>query len=186
MAVNDSAERSFGALTGQLQCFGRIGLTNAAGVSQVRTNGDVSRGFETSSSNKKNKSNTVGFFHTLPDDLRKSLIIMALEYSPETRKRDQESLDNQRAVKREKEKLAHEHGMQKATEKYIDALYYYDKYNSHVCWMNVKDVDKEVKKLKSKAKQIWALKENIRIRVLGFGWSELAHPLFRNVVKYSP
>ena len=148
----------------------------------MRTNGDLSRGFETSSSNKKIKSNTVGFFHTLPDDLRKSLIIMAMEYSPETRKRDQEFLDNQCAVKREKEKLAHEYGMKKATEKYIDALYYYDKYNSHACWMNVKDVDREVKKLKSKAKQIWALKENIRIRVIGFGWSEFAHPWSKNGV----
>ena len=62
---------------------------------------------------------------------------MALEYSPETRKRDQESLDNQRAVKMEKEKVVHKHGMQKATEKYIDALYYYNKYNSHACWINI-------------------------------------------------
>ena len=100
MAVNDPAERSFGALTGQLQCFGRIGITHAAGFSQVRTHGDMSRGFETSSSNKKNKSNTVGFLYTLPDDLRNSLIMMALEYSPEIRKRDQELLDNQRDVKR--------------------------------------------------------------------------------------
>ena len=55
-------------------------------------------------------------------------------------------------------------------EKYIDALYYYDKYNYHACQMNVKDVDKELKNLKSKAKK-WALKENIRIIVIGFGWS---------------
>ena len=75
--------------------------------------------------------------------------------------------------------------MQKATEKYIDALYYYDKYDSHACWMNVKDVDKELKKLNSKAKKIWALKENIRIRVVGFGWSEFAHPWSKNGVEYS-
>ena len=153
MAVNDPAERSFGALTGQLQCFGHIGLTNSAGVSQVRTNGDLSRGFETSISKKKNKSNTNGFFHTLTNDLRKSLIIMALEYSPETRKRYQGLLDNYRAAKREIEKLVHKHGIQKKTEKYIDTLYYYDKYNYHACWMNVKDVDEELEKLKRKLKK---------------------------------
>ena len=43
--------------------------------------------------------------------------------------------------------------MQKATETYMDALYYYDKYNSPVCWMNVKDVDKELEKIKSKSKK---------------------------------
>ena len=119
----------------------------------MRTNGDLSRGFETSSSNKEDKSNTVGCSHTLLDDLRKSSIIMAMQYSPETRKRDQELLDNQRAVKREKEKLAHEYGMNKATEQYIDTLCYYDKCNYHACWMNAKDVVREVNKLKSKAKK---------------------------------
>ena len=102
MTVNDPVERSFGALTGQLQCFGRIGLKNSAGVSQVRTHGDFSRGFETSSSKKNNKLNTNGFYHTLPDDLHKYLIIIALEYSLETIKRHQGLLDDQRTAKREK------------------------------------------------------------------------------------
>ena len=133
MAVNYLTERSFGALTSQLRYFGRIGLTNIVGVSQVRINGDLSRGFDTSSSKKKNKPNTNDFFHTPPDDFRKPLIIMALKYSPETRKRDQELLDNQRVAKREKEKLAYKHGIHKATEKYTDALYYYDTYNYHSC-----------------------------------------------------
>ena len=43
-------------------------------------------------------------------------------------------------------KMAHEHGLQMATEQYIDALYYYDKYGSPECWMNMKDVDRKIKK----------------------------------------
>jgi len=120
MAVNAPAERYFGALTGQLQSFGRIGLTCAAGVSQVRTNRDLSRGFETSSSNKRNIAKKEGCFHTIPEELRISLIIMALEYFPETRKLDKILLSKQCNAKREKEKLAHEHGLQIATEKCID------------------------------------------------------------------
>ena len=42
IAVNDPAESSFGGTTRQLQCFGRIGLTNAGGVDQVKRNGDMS------------------------------------------------------------------------------------------------------------------------------------------------
>ena len=186
MAVNDPAERSFGALTGQLQIYGRISLPYAAGVSQVRTNGDLSRGFETTSSNKRKATKKDGFFHTLPEELRNSLIIMALEYSPETKKVDQILLSKQRAAKRQKEKLAHEHGLQMASEKYIDALYYYDKYGSPACWMNVKDVDREIKKLKSVSAKLSALKENIRIRVIGFGWSNFAHPWSKNGIAYSP
>ena len=40
MAVNDLAESSFGGTTRQIQNYGRIGLTNAGGVDQVKRNGD--------------------------------------------------------------------------------------------------------------------------------------------------
>ena len=186
MAVNDPAERSFGALTGQLQSFGRIGLTNAAGVSQVRTNGDFKRGFEASSSNKRKHANKMGFFHTLPENLRTSLIIMAMEHSPVSRNSDRLLLSKQRDAKMKKEKIAHELGMKNATEKYIDSLYYYDKYGSSACWMKVSDVDKELKNLKSKSAKLWALKENIRIRVIGFGWNEFSHQWSKNGIEYSP
>ena len=122
----------------------------------------------------------------MPEELRNSLLIMALECSPETKKLDKILLTKQRTAKRQKEKLAHEHGMTMATEKCIDSLYYYDKYGSHACWMNVKDVDKELEKHKSMSAQLWAVKENIRIRVLGFGWNDFAHPWSKNGIAYSP
>ena len=56
MAVNDSTEISFGAMIGQIQYYGKIGLTNAGEVSQLRVNGDLLRGFDTGC--KKNQ--TVG------------------------------------------------------------------------------------------------------------------------------
>ena len=62
---------------------------------------------------------------------------------------------------------------------------YYDKYGSHAYWMNVKDVDKELKRHNSMSAQLWAVKENIQIRVLGFGWSDFAHPWSNNGVAYS-
>ena len=42
-AVNDPAKSSFAGTTQQLQCFGRVGLTNAGGVDQVKRNGDFNR-----------------------------------------------------------------------------------------------------------------------------------------------
>ena len=147
--INDPAEILFGALAGQLQSFGQIGLINAAGVSQVRTNEGFKRGFETSSSNKKNKTKNIGFFHTLPENPRTSLIIMVLEHSPQIRNADLLLLSKQRDVKMQKENIAQEQGLENTTEQYIDALYYYDKYGSPACWMKVSDVDRELKKLKS-------------------------------------
>ena len=43
MAVNDPSESSFDGTTQQIQTFGRIGLSNAGGVDQVKRNGDFYR-----------------------------------------------------------------------------------------------------------------------------------------------
>ena len=66
--------------------------------------------------------------------------------------------------------------MKKASELYIDALYYHEMYGSASCWMTVSSVDRELRKLKSKSSKVTALKENICIRVLGLGWDDLATP----------
>jgi hypothetical protein len=55
MALNNPAERSFGAMTCELQRYGRVGLTNVGGVRQVTINGDLSRGFNSSSSASKRR-----------------------------------------------------------------------------------------------------------------------------------
>ena len=47
MTVNDTNERSFGAMTGPLQYYGKIGLAGTGGVSQVRVKVHLSRGFDT-------------------------------------------------------------------------------------------------------------------------------------------
>ena len=111
---------------------------------------------------------------------------MALEHFPLSINADQLLLSKQRDAKRKKEKIAHELGMKNVTEQYIDSLYYNDKYGSSACWMKVSDVDKELKKLKSKSAKLWALKENIRIRVIGLGWNEFSHPWSKNGIEYSP
>ena len=43
MAVNNIAESAFGGLTAQLEVFGRIGLANAAAVSDMQRNGYLKR-----------------------------------------------------------------------------------------------------------------------------------------------
>ena len=40
-AVNDTSEISFGIMVGQLQSYGKIGLTNSGGISKVKVNGDL-------------------------------------------------------------------------------------------------------------------------------------------------
>ena len=44
MAYNDLAESSFAEVTAQVQCYGRIGMSAAAAVSDVGRNGFLSWG----------------------------------------------------------------------------------------------------------------------------------------------
>ena len=97
MAVNYPSERSFGEITGQLQSCGKKGLTNAVGVSQVRVNSYLLRGFDTGF--KKNNKWVEGIFHKLSEDMRVSLVNIYIEDVPEARADDQLDLSKQQTVK---------------------------------------------------------------------------------------
>ena len=183
MAVNDPAESSFGGTTRQIQYFGRIGITNAGGVDQVRRNGDLSRGFgkKTDKTGKLTQDhNKVGIFHEMPEQMIAALLTMAKEDSNITSTYDRQALSKQRAEKERKQQLMEDTQMKKAQEGLIDALYYHDMFGSAACWMNARQIDTELRKLTSNTAKIDALKENIRIRVIGLGWSDLATPWSRN------
>ena len=49
-------------------------------------------------------------------------------------------------------------------------------FTSEACWMTATIVNSELKKIKSRSAKLSALKEQIRIRVLGLGWDDLATP----------
>ena len=52
MSVNDPAERYFGKMTGQIQYYGKICLTNVGGFSQVRVIGLIWENLRMHSSKK--------------------------------------------------------------------------------------------------------------------------------------
>ena len=72
-ASNDLAESSFAGATAQVQCYGRIGMSNAAAVSNVARNGLLNRYSTkkqmihgTTSTKKKQKDKKRGLYHGLP------------------------------------------------------------------------------------------------------------------------
>ena len=115
----------------------------------------------------------LGFFHRLPEEMRISLL-MTKEYAAKTHKYDNDALEGQQAEKRRKEELMKDNNKKKASESYIDALYYHEMYFSPACWKTENIVDHEPQKLKSKSAKLYALKEDIRIRILGLGWSNFS------------
>ena len=97
-ATNDLAESSFGGVTLQVQCFGRIGLCNAAAISDMRMNRFLSR----PTTKKQMESDDIGLVHGLPDELKISLLMVAMDDAHETRNANVDALSKQRKMKREK------------------------------------------------------------------------------------
>ena len=75
--------------------------------------------------------------------------------------------------------------MANASEEFIDGMYYYKMYFSDACWKDdPKNVATNLNRLKSDTARYNALKENILIRVKGFGWDWCKHAWSKNGTKY--
>ena len=94
-ASNDLAESSFAGVTAQVQCYSRIGMCNAAAVSDVARNGFLNR-VSTKSTNKKIKETTCELYHGLPKELQITLLVTCMEDAPETRKQNNDDLERSR------------------------------------------------------------------------------------------
>ena len=181
MAVNDLAESSFAGVTSQVQCYGRIGLHAAAAVSDMDRNNFLSR----PTSKKDMAENKRGLFHGLPEELRITSVMAAMEDAPETRQSNNASTEAQRGSKHMKEVLKAQKGLENASDDYIECLIYHSMYGSEGCIANVKDVSGALAKLKYKKDKLQTLKDNIQIRYKGFGWLDWETKWSRGGVSFS-
>ena len=78
MVVNDLAESAFGGLTAHLEVFGRIGLANAAAVSDMQHNGYLKR--------PNLENNEMSLYFGLPEELRITATMTAVRLAPAVRK----------------------------------------------------------------------------------------------------
>ena len=95
-ATNDLAESSFGGVTLQVQCFGRIGLCNAAAISDMRMNRFLAR----PTTKKQAEGSRMGLVHELPEELKISLLMVAMDDAHETRQSNRDALSRQRQMKK--------------------------------------------------------------------------------------
>ncbi len=106
--------------------------------------------------------------------------------APATQKQNNDDLERQATGRPIKEEIIREKNFEKATEEYIDALYYYQMYFSPACWKTDPEVvAKELKKLTSETMKYSALKENITIRVKGMHWEWCQHAWSKDGKKFS-
>ena len=60
-------------------------------------------------------------------------------------------------------------------KEYVNALTYTDMFHSPACWKTMAEAKRLFHSLSSKASKLEAVKEQIRICVVGFGWKDLHH-----------
>jgi hypothetical protein len=128
-ATNDRSETALGGTKHQLQKYGRIGIGNAASVSNAKTNGYL-RKFS------NNNNMTKGMFHQFEQKMRECLLTLLIEYAPAPGVISviREELDNkQREAKRTKEEMIETKSLEKSQESLVEALYYWEMYHSDVC-----------------------------------------------------
>eukprot|EP00956_Cyclotella_meneghiniana_P040742 scaffold203759_cov73-Cyclotella_meneghiniana.AAC.1 len=89
-----------------------------------------------------------------------------MQDAPQTRKRNNADLELQAKARKKKEDMLRELSIEKASEDYIDAVYYHRMYSSDACWKGEpRIVTTELGKLSSDTAKYRAVKENITIRV---------------------
>ena len=79
VAVNDLVESSFAGVTANVQAFGRVGIHGTAAVSDISRNGFLRR----------------GLFHDLPEELKMTAVMAAMEQAPATRVTNNDALNRQ-------------------------------------------------------------------------------------------
>ena len=178
MATNDPAESPFAMLTNQMQSFGRILGIHASGVGQARMNGDFERDLS--------DGNRDGQFYQLSDEMRDSLITFALGEAPEMRKTTSAAVNRQRTHKLLKRQQLRNKKLIAAQREYANALTHIDVFHSPAGWKDEGEVRRGYALLGSKTARLEAVKNQIRIRTVGFGWMDLHHPWSKQGVDYSP
>ena len=169
VAVNDLAESSFAGVTAQVEVFGRIGMVKAAAVSDMSRNGFLNRPVTI---NEKKDPNAYGLFHGLPEELKITAVMTAMEKAPATREANSRAVERQRELKRQREELAKEETLAKATDEYVECLTYHRMLDSERCWKTEAEVKAGMKAMKFKTHKESALKDNIMMRFKGCGWPD--------------
>ena len=100
-ATNDEDESTLGGTTYQVQRYGRINLSNAAAVNDLKRNVFLYR-----NTNSKNDKKPTGIFHEYSKELRHAIVLTVMRDAPETQAIHQKELELQAKSRREMEELA--------------------------------------------------------------------------------
>ena len=189
-ATNDNSESPFGSLTAQLQSFTTVGINHASAMALARFNCDFYRNEVELEMRIKQKGKESlgenGNFLNLDFEESQSLLQIAFELSAAVRDAEKNALEAQWSKKRHKKETLLKNKLDGATKAYVDKLHYCKMCDSAACWRTCNRVDHELKAITSETTKREALKDQIRMRVLGLGWEDCHHPWLSGGVVFTP
>ena len=178
-ASTSIVESNFASATQSLKTYGTIRLDSAAAEGQTRTNNDFGRGHEQLINIKKSGTSESGIkpglVFQLKPELVTSLFHSAKQGAPNLRKRHDLDLKllNQEKIKKLNEAQLKE--LEKQEENYILSLDYFEIGISERRWKSVEEAKAIYQRIPSESQKLKAVKEQILIRKIGFGWLECGH-----------
>ena len=82
-------------------------------------------------------------------------------------------IERQREAKWTEKKVLRKNKLMAAQEEYDSALTYIEMYHSQSCWKSEEEVVRKFSKLTSNRARVNAVKEQIRMRGIGFEWNDV-------------
>ena len=112
-------------------------------------------------------------------------MIAAKRGAPALREEHNSALNLQKAADLRRKQIEHEKNLENAKEEYIKAWDLIEIYHSERGWKRLSQALRVMNGLSSESARLRAVKEQITIRVNGFGWEEAAHAWSKSGVAYS-
>lgn len=174
---NDPAETVFAHLSREFE-KGRLDPRNASAVVTATFNKIFFRNDVEKSKKKKDADDipSNGVFINLPDNLRKSLLALALELNNSEKAKYKEQRELQRKTQEKKKEKAKMLAMEKAQRSYADVLHYFDLLDSDECIKTGADLDCALEALSSNTAKLAECKKQIKIWSVGAGKKDWHHP----------
>ena len=176
-ASSSTSESDFASAKQAVKDYGTLRLDSAAAAGQTRTNDDFGRCHDLLINIlKKDGMNAKrGTLFDLPNELIQSLVYAARKGVPRLRKRHDNALKILNEAKLDKLKTAQLENAEKAVEENIVAMNYYEIGVSERRWKSPREATTIYNQLGSETARLKAVKEQILIHRLGFGWVDCAH-----------
>ena len=178
MATSSIIESALGGATRNIQVGNRIGLSAAAGESDMKRSGFLHRGHgrkkkSNATGNQNEKRNEKGLLHRIPGWLRHAYVYSAMEMAPEARVESRKAIERHEQTKLERMKVLNEKNYDAAIEGAIEGDYYLLMMHSAYCIKgSARAVDDALRRCKSEPEKWELLYEQIKMRVKGCGWKQ--------------